>query len=1437
MSSRKERLQQLVNKTKKHNIIDDDEESDYDMSDNNVSNIIDDVYDDDNAFVEDDEGEQAYTKEEKCKENYYEHEDAKYASKKNNTTKKSKQETVVKVKKPSMAKLQALKAKNNSFANKPEYSAASSTTDTKVNIDDLLQEFETKNDNTQIGDKRSLDSDIESENLSSKKLRFMSQPQVLEIDNNSVIEQKADQDIEEFFASDNNDDNTETEQILKTEIEKTKPNVTSILKTNKEEIIKNDEQEQYDEDGDAMFEKTPEIITPTTVKASTDNLFTDDESFNSFYYMDYLEENNKLLLFGKMKLQNSTYKSCMIQINNLCKELYFLPKEGVTVPELAEKSYEKLLAHYGVDSLRTKNMKKKYAFELQGIPRGKTSYFKVYVPFDCKKNGNNGRALPLETLTNGLAKIVFGNYNKIFESFTLQKQVMGPSWLKLKNLKQSNNNKSNCALCFEIDNIDEDLFTDVNNLEVPTFKSMTLKTQQLLTVSQKQELVTISYSIDNDFKLINNTNEKKNIKNKTITLVRLLDEASCFTPIFKKKLNEKYDNEFRFFNDEKTMLTAFMNIVKMNDPDFLLGHRLEQVELDILINRLITLNIKNFSNIGRFQRANFPNYFSGNSKFKNSLITAGRMIVDIGNELGISLTPKCDTWDLNEMYNLYSGNKDEVTPLEINMQSLQHSESETLWEQALLSTRGDIDLIFNLVDNLQIIPLSLQLTNLAGNGWRQTLQGSRAIRNEYILLHEFTRLRYIVPDPYMRPQQQTNSTANNKKSSFQGGLVFEPEKGLHKHFTLVMDFNSLYPSIIQEFNICFTTVERNAFLTPLDGNTETKKIKEEGNDDDDNEDKEKDAEEVLPEYPSKQDHKLGVLPKLLHTLVERRKAVKSLMATTTDPAKKSQYDIKQQALKLTANSMYGCLGFKQSRFYAKPLAMMITNKGREILQHTRQLAENNANLQVVYGDTDSVMINSRCDDYADAIKIGENFKQLVNKQYGSLEIDIDNVFKRLLLTAKKKYAALNCYWDKNGNELKTKLEVKGLDMKRREYCPLTKKTSEDVLNLLLSDKDEEESLNSIYDLLEDISTNLIENNIPLDQFKINTRLGKNPEEYGNGGKNMPAVQAAMRLKKDGRQVRQGTVITFVIVENEDTENAKEKEKSSSSSVASRAIPLREVMRKRGKYKIDPDFYLEKQLLNPIKRLLENIEGFDIKRFAESLRISSQKFSGGAGNGATFYSNAINVNDGGEIMQSLDSMKSDSERFSNCENLKINCSNCGHVFEFHGIVRSPDYKVTNHGIKCMLCQTSISTLSLMAQLEVRTRAQITKYYETPYECDDSSCDCKTYGLGVYGKKCLNPDCYGGTLSKRQFNDKLLYNQLCYFQSLFDFERNKKQQLRILDTVVEGGTNGVNPYLLDKSESRRLAESLKESILLKGYDIMEDYLEINGRRYVDLSSIFF
>ena len=158
---------------------------------------------------------------------------------------------------------------------------------------------------------------------------------------------------------------------------------------------------------------------------------------------------------------------------------------------------------------------------------------------------------------------------------------------------------------------------------------------------------------------------------------------------------------------------------------------------------------------------------------------------------------------------------------------------------------------------------------------------------------------YIVPDKQYgkRKTEEDDEEADaapkgRKKPSYAGGLVLDPKKGFYDKFILLLDFNSLYPSIIQEYNICFTTVSRKR---PSDEQLAS-------------------GEDFIPELPSGEAPP-GVLPAEIRKLVESRRAVKALLKDPgLSPEQQMQYDIRQKALKLTANSMYGCLGFSHSRY-------------------------------------------------------------------------------------------------------------------------------------------------------------------------------------------------------------------------------------------------------------------------------------------------------------------------------------------------------------------------------------------------------------------------------------------------------------------------------------------------------------------------------------------
>ncbi|KAG6887799.1 hypothetical protein C0995_012659 [Termitomyces sp. Mi166 len=1156
------------------------------------------------------------------------------------------------------------------------------------------------------------------------------------------------------------------------------------------------------------------LASATMSSSSSSNISAlEQDGSLRFFWLDYLEHEGKLYFVGKLKDKTSgVWISCCVTIEGIQRNLFVLPRERhvegdedgnihetdvIPTPQDVHGDFEMIRKQIGVKSWKGKFVKRKYVFGEREVPRGESQWLKVVYGFDDPQ-------IPSNACSPNIAQI-FGTNTSAFELLVLKRKIMGPCWLEIKNPQIDNKGVSWCKLEATVsDPKDVNPFseTDPNApREMPPLTVVSLSIRTIVNHQEnKREVVCATARIwhQSSFAFYASQSQRVdltltvNIDNATPpeqvpctvhTFVRPLDR---FPPNFEKQARANGKGFITPIKNERMLLSSLLMILHKADPDVIVGHEFLGVSLDVILHRMRDLKVDHWSRIGRFRRSRWPNIGKQGSNLK---FLSGRMLCDLASD-GAKSMISSTTWSMTEMCKTHlRSDRQDIDPDDTT--SYLDGSLNTPDRLLIFVRHCELDAHYQMAiaSKVQILPLTRQLTNLAGNAWNKTLNGGRAERNEYILLHEFHRLKYICPDKTwgkkataaLKRESQDDDpdatkTTNGKRDKYKGGLVFEPKRGLWDRFILVMDFNSLYPSIIQEYNIDFTTVESvgddeaRYFLSAL------------GN-----------GDERIPEPPSS-DVPQGVLPRLIATLVNRRRQVKSLMKDkTASPAQLLQWDIKQQALKLTANSMYGCLGFEYSRFYARPLAALTTFKGREILTHTRELAES-MELDVVYGDTDSVFVNSNVTELSEALRISAEFKKAVNERYKLLEIDLDGVFQRLLLLQKKKYAAIKV---EDGS--RTSTEVKGLDMKRREYSALSKNVSQYVLDQILSGEITENVVENIHEYLRTVSDNVREGKIKIDDFIIFKRLGKAPEDYPDA-KSQPHVQVALRMKAKGGSPRAGDVIPYVFCLEESGEMAK-------TGQAERAKHPDEARRAGSELRIDFEYYLAHQVLPPIERLCDPIEGTDRARLAECLGLDPAKYRASMGG----------VDD--RAFFSLDSQMSDAERFKDCQPFLVRCRHCKGELPFAPLHDRDASIILTAGPSCPACQKPISLGSLTMQLETQIRTLIARYYEGWTKCNDHTCGYRTRMMGVYGRRCLRLGCQGTVAF--EYSDTQLYNQLRYFSSLFDSDSAIK---------ASKGSSAT------EQEALVALIQLNTKCLQSLMNCAEQYLDQCGRRWVDLSGIF-
>ena len=517
-----------------------------------------------------------------------------------------------------------------------------------------------------------------------------------------------------------------------------------------------------------------------------------------------------------------------------------------------------------------------------------------------------------------------------------------------------------------------------------------------------------------------------------------------------------------------------------------------------------------------------------------------------------------------------------------------------------------------------------------------------------------------------------------------------------------------------------------------------------------------------------------------------------MIKTERNPARAKQLDIRQMALKLTANSMYGCLGFAASRFYAKPLAELTTLQGREILQSTVDLAQGNLGRNVIYGDTDSIMINTESTNIAEVVDMAKQFKKLSDKRFKVLEIEMDGLYKSMLLLKKKKYAALVVNEDPKTGQLSYKKETKGLDLVRRDWCPLSKATGTAILDHLLSGEGSEAIVSAVNAVLEDVGQRARSGDVDVADYVITRGLNKPVEKYPDS-KSQPHLRVAKAMLKEGRAVNVGDHIPYVIcmgsdknvadrsyhpdavatVTKIDEENrppsAKEAEAPPVVTPGSSEKPPLE------KPKVDVEWYLTQQILPPIARLCEPIAGMSRASIADKLGLDARKFAAAMARSQSALDEA-NAN-----MRSFTpaSLQSDEERFADCQPLVVECGSCKLRWplplEQRGArarleaardAATPAKAAARNALACGHCgakllgyKNAASCFSRVSvALQMATRASLKDYYDGWMVCDDSACGARTRQLSGAGPRCLRRGCRGRMVAEE--SEKRIYTPVSY-----------------------------------------------------------------------------
>jgi len=389
-----------------------------------------------------------------------------------------------------------------------------------------------------------------------------------------------------------------------------------------------------------------------------------------------------------------------------------------------------------------------------------------------------------------------------------------------------------------------------------------------------------------------------------------------------------------------------------------------------------------------------------------------------------------------------------------------------------------------LLARVSKLPLE-DVTRLGVSKWVQSL-----------FYFEHRRRGYLIPNKEeiksVKGEATTSAVIKGKK--YMGAKVIEPVPGVHFN-VIVLDFASLYPSILKVWNLSYETIrcphEECRVKRPIPDTPHWVCTKKRG------------LTSII----------IGVLRDLRVNWYKPKSKDKNLPQDL-----RFQFNVVQSAMKVILNASYGVFGAEIFELYCPPMAESTTAIGRHYIDNTMEKAEK-LGLKILYGDTDSLFLyNPPKNQLETLIKWAE--EELKS------DLDVDKVYRYVSFSNRKKnyFGILE-----DGN-----FEVKGLKGKKRDTPDFLKESFKEVINILSQVKtpdDFEHAKQQLWEIIDEQYRMLKGRRIPLDKLAIRAQLGKDPEHYD---KTTPQhVKAALMLKKYNVPVRKGMTITFVKVNKGD----------------------------------------------------------------------------------------------------------------------------------------------------------------------------------------------------------------------------------------------------------------------------------------------------------------